>query len=81
MRDIFEALMIGDVVDDDDAVGASIITVGNGPETLLPCGVPLYYRMSYQHQFAFLSIHINVLDFLLHKNKSTKSTPMVLRKF
>ena len=38
--DVFEALLFGDVVDDDDGVGTFVICAGYGSEALLACGVP-----------------------------------------
>ena len=35
-----EALAVGDVVGDDDTVGALVVAAGDGLEALLACGVP-----------------------------------------
>ena len=37
---VVEGLVVGDVVDDDDAVGSAVVGRGNGAEALLPRGVP-----------------------------------------
>ena len=41
MRNIVKTLSVGDVIDDDDAVGVAIVAVGDGPESLLPSRIPL----------------------------------------
>jgi hypothetical protein len=41
MGDILKALVISDVIDDDDAVSSSVITVGDSSKPLLTCSVPL----------------------------------------
>ena len=38
---VVERIHVGDIVDDADAVGTSVVGGGDGAETLLPCGVPL----------------------------------------
>jgi hypothetical protein len=40
--DIFEAVAVSDVVYDDDTVGIAVVTVSNGPESLLSRRVPLH---------------------------------------
>ena len=42
MRDVFETFVISNVIDDDDTMCSSIVTVGDGTEALLTCSVPLY---------------------------------------
>lgn len=41
MGDVFEAFVISDVVNYDDAMGPSVVAVSDCTESLLPCGVPL----------------------------------------
>lgn len=38
---VVERIHVGDIVDDADAVGTSVVRRGDGSETLLTCGVPL----------------------------------------
>lgn len=38
---VVERIHVGDIVDDADAVGTSVVGGGDGSETLLSCGVPL----------------------------------------
>ena len=38
--DIVEGLLVGHVVHDNDAVGASVVGGGDGPEPLLPSRIP-----------------------------------------
>lgn len=38
---VVERVHVGDIVDDADAVGTSVVGGGDGSETLLSCGVPL----------------------------------------
>jgi len=38
--DIVEGLLVGDVVDDNDTVGAPVVRRGDGPESLLPGCIP-----------------------------------------
>ena len=40
LLDVVEGLLVRDVVDHDDAVGASVVRRGDGPEPLLPGCVP-----------------------------------------
>ena len=40
LLDVVEWFLVCDVVDHDDAVGASVVGRGDGPEPLLPRGVP-----------------------------------------
>lgn len=40
LLDVVEGLLVGDVVHDDDAVGASVVAAGDGAETLLASSVP-----------------------------------------
>lgn len=81
MGDIFKAFMVGDIVDNDYTMRAPIVTVSDGAESLLAGSVPLRLANKYQNQFALFAIHIDILDFLTTKQKITKSTPIVLRKF
>jgi hypothetical protein len=39
--DLEEAVLVGDVVEDDDAVGVAVVGVGDGAEAVLAGGVPL----------------------------------------
>lgn len=39
-RRTVEALLIGDVVDQENAHGSSVVSRGDGPESLLACRVP-----------------------------------------
>ena len=41
MSYVIEALSIGDIIDNDDAIGISIVAVGDGSEPLLSGCVPL----------------------------------------
>ncbi len=41
MGDVLKAFMISNVINDDNAMCAAIVTVGNGPEALLACSIPL----------------------------------------
>lgn len=38
---VVERIHVGDIVDDADTVGTSVVGRSDGSETLLPCGVPL----------------------------------------
>lgn len=38
---VFEALSVGDIIYNDDAVGVTIIAVGDGSKSLLPSCIPL----------------------------------------
>ena len=42
--DIVEGLLVGDVVDDNDTVGAPVVRRGDGPESLLPGCIPDLWR-------------------------------------
>jgi hypothetical protein len=42
MGDVLKAFMISNVINDDNAMCAAIVTVGNGPEALLACSIPLF---------------------------------------
>lgn len=44
LADVVEAVSIGDIVDDDDAVGPSVVGAGESSESLLSGGVPLEVR-------------------------------------
>ena len=66
MWDIIKAFMICDIINDNDSMCASIITISDGSETLLSCRIPLFLSIeNYQDKFAFLSIYVNVFYFLL----------------
>lgn len=47
MRDIIKAFMIGDIINDDDSMCASIITISDSSETLLSCSVPLFINQNF----------------------------------
>lgn len=40
LLDVVEGLLVRDVIDHDDAVGAPVVGGGDGPEPLLTRGVP-----------------------------------------
>lgn len=42
LLNVVEGIHIGDIVDDTDAMCASVVGRGDGPEALLACGIPLY---------------------------------------
>jgi hypothetical protein len=42
MGNVIKTFAVGDIIDDDDAVGVSIVAVGDGPESLLSGCVPLH---------------------------------------
>lgn len=39
--DVVKAFSVGDVINDDDAVGVAVVAVGDGAEPLLSSRVPL----------------------------------------
>jgi len=43
LLDVVEAVHVGDIVDDADAVRAAVVRRGDGAETLLARGIPLLY--------------------------------------
>mmetsp|Transcript_109832 Transcript_109832/g.289731 ORF Transcript_109832/g.289731 Transcript_109832/m.289731 type:complete len:255 (-) Transcript_109832:78-842(-) len=67
MLHVLERLLIGDVVDDDDAMGAAVITAGDGAESLLAGGVPdlQLHRLAVEVQGADLEIHADGADVAL----------------
>lgn len=42
LLDVVEAVHVGDIVDDADAVGASVVRRGDGSESFLASSIPLY---------------------------------------
>lgn len=46
LPDVVEGIHIGDIVDDADAVGATVVGGCDGSETLLAGGIPLYCIIS-----------------------------------
>lgn len=44
LLDVVEAVHVGNIVDDTNAVSATVVRAGNCAETLLACCVPLYKR-------------------------------------
>jgi hypothetical protein len=59
LLDVGEGVPVGDVVDDDDAVGAAVVGRGDGAEALLPRRVP-------DLQLDGLGLQLDGADFLLH---------------
>lgn len=53
--DVFEALGVGDVIDQHDAHGSSVVRGGDGVEPFLPCCVPAQSRCFYL-QIIFLGL-------------------------
>lgn len=61
---VAEGLSVGDVVGDDDAVGALVVAASDGLEPLLAGGVPLTVRVMYDLELDGLAVNFNSPDFL-----------------
>jgi len=59
--DVVEAFHIGDVVDDDDTVGTTVVAAGDGTESLLTGGIP-------NLQLDGLSLELHGADFEVNAN-------------
>merc|ERR1719203_2608376 len=67
MLDIVEGLLVCHVINDDDAVGATVVTARDSPEPLLPGSVPNLQLacLPFKIQGADLEIHTNRADVAL----------------
>ena len=62
---VIETLSVSDIINDNNAVGVSIVTVGDGPETLLASSVPLCQGKGTSTSFAFSPSQLTILFFLV----------------
>lgn len=62
---IIEALSVGDVVYDDDAVGVAIVAVGDGSKPLLSGRIPLTYSILTSTSLALSPLTLIVFVFCL----------------
>ena len=63
MGDVIKTLSVGDVVDDDDAVGVAVVAVGDSSEPLLSGRVPLSRQPSTKTSLAFSPLTLTTLVF------------------
>lgn len=68
--DVFEALGVGDVIDQHDAHGSSVVGGGDGVEPFLPCCVPAQSRCFYLHAFSWACIILCFIIFIWSLNCS-----------
>lgn len=74
LLDIVEGVLVGDIVDDDDTVGTTVVGGGDGTETLLTGGIPLDGgERAKRHTIWSLTVLPSISTVLI-----LKSTPMVV---
>ena len=67
MSYVLEALAIGDVIYDDDAIGIAIVAVGDCSKPLLSCCIPLHKTFHTSTSFAFSPLTLMVFVFWIRR--------------
>ena len=65
MGNIIKGLSVGDVIDNDDAIGVSIVAIGDGPESLLSSSIPLTKIQITSTSLALSPLTLTILVFLI----------------
>ena len=67
MSHILEALAIGNVIYDDDAIGIAIVAVSDGSKPLLSCCIPLHKICDTRTNLAFSPLTLMVFVFWMRR--------------